>query len=416
MVKFTPCIKQKYLFNLKLQLSRVIKYSRPVRLTLGRVGFVTCDISKDRARLLTKLKAGALCRLNLVTALLWKLQTMKSSQVDDDDDPAASAPLSHGAGVFVISLDFELYWGIRDHVDLESCKARLKGARDAISRLLDIFSERGIHATWATVGLLFFDEKDELLAHLPSIRPTYKNHGLSPYHGIDRIGPDERRDPYHYARSLVRRIAECPGQEIGTHTFSHYYCLEEGQTAEAFRADLEAAFAAAHLLGIDLKSLVFPRNQWRSDYLEICAECGLGSVRGNEHAWMYRAETAGGYGLPKRAFRLADSYVNLSGHHGAHPSPVAPGLIDVPSSRFLRPFSSRLAGFESWRLKRICKSLTHAATEGQVFHLWWHPHNFGADQDENFDVLSNVLDHFRKLADQCGMTSRSMGELIPPLI
>jgi 5-carboxymethyl-2-hydroxymuconic-semialdehyde dehydrogenase len=34
-------------------------------------------------------------------------------------------------------------------------------------------------------------------------------------------------------------------QEIATHTFCHYYCLEDGQTAAAFAADLAAAVAAA---------------------------------------------------------------------------------------------------------------------------------------------------------------------------
>ncbi|MGI9419167.1 MAG: polysaccharide deacetylase family protein, partial [Geminicoccaceae bacterium] len=301
------------------------------------------------------------------------------------NDRANDAPGSDGPGAFVISLDFELFWGIRDHVDLNVCKTRLKGTRDAIPRLLDLFAERGIHATWATVGFLFFEDKDELLAHLPAEKPVYENSRLSPYDDLDRVGPDERRDPYHYGRSLVRRIADCPGQEIGTHTFSHYYCLEAGQTAAAFRADLEAARVAARLLGIELKSLVFPRNQWRTDYLQACAESGIGVVRGNERAWMYRAEAADGDGLAKRAFRLADSYVNLSGHHGARPSAVAPGVIDVPSSRFLRPFSARLARFEPWRLKRIRQSMTHAAAEGQIFHLWWHPHNFGMDQNDNFD-------------------------------
>jgi peptidoglycan/xylan/chitin deacetylase (PgdA/CDA1 family) len=341
---------------------------------------------------------------------------MMSGKADDGASNGLTLSDAAGcdaAGSFVISLDFELFWGIRDHVDLESCKARLEGTREAIPRLLDLFAAHDVHATWATVGFLFFDDKDELLAHLPSIRPGYRNRRLSPYDDIDRMGPDERSDPYHYGRSLVRRIAACPGQEIGTHTFSHYYCLEEGQTAEAFRADLEAARAAAKLLDVELKSLVFPRNQWRSDYLDICAEAGIAVVRGNERAWMYRAQTEGAGSLPKRVCRLADSYINLSGHHAARPSSLAKGVIDVPSSRFLRPFSARLAAFESRRLQRICAGMSHAAAKGLTYHLWWHPHNFGLRQDDNFKALSVVLDHFRTLAGEQGMASRAMGELIP---
>ncbi|MGI9421325.1 MAG: hypothetical protein ACR2RA_26145, partial [Geminicoccaceae bacterium] len=158
---------------------------------------------------------------------------MRSAEAHDDQ--ASSAPLSASAN-FVISLDFELFWGIRDHTDLDACKTRLCGTREAIPRMLDQFAHHHVHATWATVGFLFFDEKDELLAHLPSLKPSYQNQHLSPYRHLESIGPNEKKDPYHYGRSLLRRIGACPGQEIGTHTFSHYYCLEEGQTIDEFRA------------------------------------------------------------------------------------------------------------------------------------------------------------------------------------
>ena len=107
---------------------------------------------------------------------------------------------------------------------------------------------------------------------------------------IARIGLTERQDPYHFGLSLVRRIKECPHQEIGTHTFSHYYCLEDGQTRETFRADLEAARRSAARLGITLRSLVFPRNQFSADYLGICREAGIEAVRGNQQFWLFRSK------------------------------------------------------------------------------------------------------------------------------
>jgi peptidoglycan/xylan/chitin deacetylase (PgdA/CDA1 family) len=316
-------------------------------------------------------------------------------------------------GVFMFSLDFELYWGVRDKIDLDSYKTSLLGAREAIPRLLDLFARKGIHATWATVGFLFFDEKDELLAHLPAHLPGYTERRLSPYDHVLRIGPNERKDPFHYARSLVRRIQQCPGQEMGTHTFSHYYCLEPGQTREEFRADLDAAQVAARRLGIELKSLVFPRNQWREDYLAVCAEAGIAAVRGSEQAWMYRPEAGAAGDLLKRAARLADSYVNLSGHHGQRPLRRAEGLIDVPSSRFLRPFSQRLAPLDPLRLRRIRTSMAHAARHGLIYHLWWHPHNFGRHPEQSLQILGSILDDFERLAGDCGMVSRSMGDLVP---
>lgn len=266
--------------------------------------------------------------------------------------------------------------------------------------------------TWATVGFLFFDEKDELLAHLPSLTPRYIDRNLSPYQHVYRIGPNERQDPFHYARSLIRRILQYPGQEVGSHTFSHYFCLEPGQSIDEFRADLRAAHAAAAQLGIELKSLVFPRNQWRPDYLSACAETGIRAVRGCRRAWMYRP-ASGTHSAIKRAFRLVDTYANLSGHSAERPRACEPGLIEVPSSRLLRAYSPRLARLTPLQLRRIQGGMKHAARQGLTYHLWWHPHNFGLYQEQNLDILTRILTYFEELAARYGMVSRSMGELIP---
>ena len=128
-------------------------------------------------------------------------------------------------GVLVVSLDFELHWGVRDRWSVGDHRARLLGAREAVPAMLELFEAFGIHATWAIVGFLFFEGKRELLDALPSRRPAYVDPALSPYAGLAAIGASERDDPFHFAPSLIRQIAHTPDQEIGTHTLSHYYCL-----------------------------------------------------------------------------------------------------------------------------------------------------------------------------------------------
>src|SRR6266480_4004163 len=146
-------------------------------------------------------------------------------------------------GVFVISLDFELLWGVRDQRTIADYGANILGVRQAVPALLDLFAERNIACTWATVGLLFFATNKALLAALPARKPRYADARISSYHYLNELGADEERDPYHYGLSLIRRILNYPSQEIGTHTFSHFYCLEEGGDVDAFRADLAAARA-----------------------------------------------------------------------------------------------------------------------------------------------------------------------------
>src|SRR4029079_19479102 len=128
--------------------------------------------------------------------------------------------------------------------------------------MLELFERYGVHVTWATVGFLFARDREHLEACFPDVLPTYADPSLSPYRHAEGIGATEQEDPFHYAPSLLSRIAVTPGQEIGTHTFSHYYCLEPAQTAAQCEADLRAASRIGDSFGNVCRSLVFPRNQY----------------------------------------------------------------------------------------------------------------------------------------------------------
>src|SRR3954471_23360091 len=106
--------------------------------------------------------------------------------------------LSAGHGSLVISLDFELHWGVRDHRSVADYRENLLGVRQAIPQMLELFRRYDVHATWATVGFLFFDNTKDLLAGLPERRPQYADPRLSPYAELESIGPDEAADPFHY--------------------------------------------------------------------------------------------------------------------------------------------------------------------------------------------------------------------------
>ena len=313
-------------------------------------------------------------------------------------------------GSFVISLDFELLWGVRDHADRQSYGDNVLGARAAIPQMLDLFAENGVSATWATVGFLFCESKDELIDALPTRRPDYANSALSNYSYLDDVGQNEKTDPYFFAASLVERIAETPGQEVGTHTMSHFYCLEDGATTESFEADLTAALSLGHRRGIALKSIVFPRNQFGAAHLDICRQVGLTHYRGNPASWAYRAAKGAEQTPLRRALRLADAYTGVLGAHGFVPggAPFDGAPRNVAASRFLRPRAGRLAPLHSRHIATIKHGMSAAARNGNGYHLWWHPHNFGKNLDENIAALRQVVAHYQSLRDTFAMTSATM--------
>ena len=77
----------------------------------------------------------------------------------------------------------------------------------------------------------------------------------------------------------------------------------------------------------------------------------------------------------------------------------------------MRPVSKRFSRFENLRKQRIIKSLKQAAKNQQIFHLWWHPHNFGVNIDDNIEFLDAILSSFRDLKMQYEMRSLNMGEI-----
>lgn len=322
------------------------------------------------------------------------------------------------SSALVISLDFELHWGVLDRRTIESYRANLAGTRAAIAAMLELFEEFSVEATWATVGFLFCESKQELIDMLPETRPRYENPALCPYRILDTVGADEQEAPYHFAPSVLRQIAATPGQEIATHTFSHYYCLEPGQDAACFRADLQAAVRIAAQKGYEIESIVFPRNQMNPAYEGILAEAGIKTFRGSPAAWMHESAAAAGETRVRRAARLADSYLPLANASVLHAWPQSGSksgpnhepaeLMNVCGSHFLRPYQARFRGAEPVRLRRIQQLLDQAAASGQMYHLWWHPHNFGVHLKENIAFLREILKHFNWLRDTRGMQSYSM--------
>lgn len=313
---------------------------------------------------------------------------------------------------FTISLDFELFWGMYDVTTVRAYGAHILGVRGAIPEMLRLFREYDVASTWATVGFVTFDNKRELMANLPDVRPEYLDATKDPYTHLHTIGDSESSDPLHYGRSLVRKILESPGTELASHTFSHLCALGPRKNRDAFRADLAASVAANERAGARRPtSLVFPRNQFDRFHLGEAAAAGFGAFRGNErHRW-YEADSSACAPATMRAGRLIDSYVSLTGSHSIRVSSDESGLVNIPSSRFLRPCSPGIALLERLRLHRILSSMRTAARAGAGYHLWWHPHNFGVNVTENIAFLKKILDHYRHLRDEFGMRSLTMGEL-----
>ncbi|MCL9972382.1 MAG: polysaccharide deacetylase family protein [Candidatus Pacebacteria bacterium] len=306
-----------------------------------------------------------------------------------------------------------------DVTTLEEYGPNVLGVRRAIPAMLELFERYDIHVTWAVVGMLTPPTRTALDASLPTQQPQYTDMRYSNYEYLKHanVGPDESRDPYHFGASLLRLIQSVPHQEIGSHTFSHYYCTEAGQTPDDFAADLEAHEVSLRPFNVQARSMVFPRNQWREEYLPLLRDRGFTSFRGNQDGWVYASRPRKTEHLGLRLVRLLDAYLPIFGWHTYTHERMRRDTFphNIPASFFFRPYSHTLRFFEPLRLWRMKRALTHAAHRGEMVHLWWHPHNFGANTKTNIAHLEAVLKHFAYLRETQSMRSLTMAELATEL-
>ncbi len=321
-------------------------------------------------------------------------------------------------GSFVISLDFELHWGIFDHKSILDYRTNLENVRLVIRRLLDLCEKYNVNITFSVVGFLFAENKKELIKYKPNLTPSYINKQLNPYSIFPKIGNNQKDDPYHYAKPLIEEIKLRSNHEIGTHTFCHYYCVEKGQTINQFKADIKAAISIASAMEIDIKNIVFPRNQVNKEYLKTCADLGLTSYRGTENNKIYKPVNSNKNILIYRMIRLLDSYINVTGYNTYNKDTLTKDktLVNIPSSRFLRPYSKRFNFFEPLKIKRIKRAMRYAAINNEIFHLWWHPHNFGRNINENFNNLEQIFKEYKELNLTYNFNSHTMSELVKKTI
>lgn len=321
-------------------------------------------------------------------------------------------------GQFVISLDFEKFWGVFDSMSCNDYDSNILAVDTVIDRLLEMCEQYDIKLTFATVGFLFNKTKDKFRTNTPTLLPSYTNPKHSPYNLIDTIGNSEDEDSINYAYNALQKIIKQGIHEVSTHTYCHYYCLESGQTKAQFEADLQMAIKVGKDLNINIKSIVFPRNQINNEYLEVCSNNGITSYRGFENHAIYQPKPYGNSKNPlHRILRLSDAYFNITGTHTYDLDHLkSKDIINLPSSNFFRPYNKKLSFLEPFKVKRATNAMTKAAKKNQLFHMWWHPHNFGSDIDENFANLEKVFKTYRNLNHKYNFRSSTMTELASQLL
>jgi peptidoglycan/xylan/chitin deacetylase (PgdA/CDA1 family) len=314
-------------------------------------------------------------------------------------------------GVFTLSIDFELLWGTVDKHGPERFRAACELERkEIIDRLLRLFEEFEIPATWCIVGHLFLSQcqSENGHKHPEIVRPT---HAWNQQDWFAHDPCDSEHDGHLFlGRSLVEKIRACRvPQEIGCHTFSHVIFGDAGCSRATAESELTECVRLAREMGIALRSFAFPRD--RIGHLDVLSEYGFACYRGREPHWYEKRK------LPEPLRRLA----SLGGVLMAAEPPLvlpewqAAGIWNIPGSMIYFPNH----GFRRYipmalRVKRAIKGLHAAARQQKIFHLWFHPTNLADDMDAMFAGLRAIFAQAKAMRLRQELAILPMGDLVTP--
>jgi len=295
-------------------------------------------------------------------------------------------------GTVVISVDAELAWGFHDLKSIP--RKRIENARSGWHHLLQVFSRFKIPATWAIVDHLFLNYCDGAHSGHPSLPDWFRRDP----------GGTLSEDQTWYGPDLIEAVRTSDvDHEIGSHTFSHVEFGRGDVTEEIAAAELQRSVELAAAEGLELDSLVFPRNN--VGHLDLLPEYGFTCYRGVE---------------PKRWFdgRFRRPGKLLAYNFGRSPPPlVTPdvdqrGLVDIPASLYLFSLEG-VAGaasrvmFGDPVVRQARMGVDEAARSDGVFHLWLHPNNILDRAD--VERLDAVFGYVRQRADETDLRIETMG-------
>ncbi|MCF2206138.1 polysaccharide deacetylase family protein [Halobacterium salinarum] len=304
------------------------------------------------------------------------------------------------AGVFTISLDTELAWGMFDKSNIDKYKHAYRNTPEVINRLCELFDEYEIPATWAVVSHLLEDCDGD---HSDRTSPDFE--WVNDWFGELPCSGGMDKDLW-YAPWLIDRIQDCKTeQEVGLHGSTHMQLGADGCSRQHAEEEIGAAVETLRGYGVKPKSFVFPRND--IGHVDMLREHGIEVYRGTDARWYERASIPGSVQPP---LRFADEAIRGT------PPVVEPverdGVVEIPGTQVFRPSNG------GWQytpggssVARAKKGLEHAARTGGVFHLWFHPFNLGHEPERDLERLERVLSVVREFVADGALECRSLKDM-----
>ena len=269
---------------------------------------------------------------------------------------------------FVLSIDLELAWGVRDKLSSSILKKIIDTERLICENLINIFEENEIPVTWAVVSALL-DNKNKMI--------NDQNHKA--WYAPDILD--------NILRSKINHL-------IASHSYGHKEFNKCSR--EEIIIDFEKSSSVFKSININTDVFVFPRNQ--VFHLDILKKNQFKTYRSVDRSWYKRI-----YNYNKllgKMSNIIDKTFPIK-TNSVMSSIDKFGLIEIPSSILLISKNGIRTIISNYSMfKKVKDGIDLAIHRNECFHIWFHPSNFYYKTDSQFDLLKKIINYVNSKREQ----------------
>jgi len=306
-------------------------------------------------------------------------------------------------GIFLISIDLELAWGICDKKIPTALQNMIENESIIVDTILRLFNKYNITATWAIVAHLLsraYPKKNGLI-HPEFKRPFYKN---SKY---DWFSPfiENFNENIWYAKDIINKIRmSTVKQDFGCHSFCHIPYDEKNVNSHIIRQDLLSAKQIFEEYNLPFENFVFPRNI--IGFKDELKKNGIKTYRGLSKRWYYS--------IPFRPLvRLFNYFYYLFKNTPPTVTPsITDNMLNIPDSLLFLSRDGLRSFIPKTSIVKMCKKgIDNAIVNKEMFHLWFHPSNFYYKTQSQFEIFEEIISYVNEKCKSGHMKTLSMTDV-----
>lgn len=298
---------------------------------------------------------------------------------------------------FLLSLDCELLWGIRDYGGLRKYPYLSNGFDTYYQSLLKSLNTYKVRASFAFVGAMALSYEEFAKISVHNLNSLYRRRHS------EILQSTQANKELWFQPDIVKKVCNAKLQhEIASHSLTHLRFDAVSMDEDVAAFEMESSHSILHSLNKNVSSFIFPENCIK--YLSQFKKSPYKIYRAKDETWYHKSSM-------RRALHFLDQSLPIA-PKGVHLDKDGHGNLCIPGSTMFFPYDGvRSIIPDSVRFQKMKEGIDRAIREKKTFHLWFHPWNLGASERMR-DVFDKTLHYVSEKREAGLLNIKTMSDFL----